>query len=193
MVKLVDVGSGELGRYADVPIAFQVESVLETEVRGDGMGGITMTERPLEKPYTKDYDVHPDSGPVTWPRRFDVGRWGFFLAVDGSDAIGAAAVAFDTPGVDMLCCRRDLAVLWDIRVRPRRRQQGVGTLLFEHVSSWARERGCLQLRVETQNINVPACRFYVRRGCRLGCIDLDGYFGAPEVAGEVKLIWCLDL
>jgi len=193
MVKLVDMGPGELGRYADVPIAFRVDSILEAEVRGKGMGGIAMTERPLEKPYAKDYDAHPDSGPVTWARKFDVGRWGFFLAVDGSDAVGAAAVAFDTPSVDMLCRRRDLAVLWDIRVRPERRGQGVGTLLFERVSSWARERGCLQLRVETQNVNVPACRFYVRRGCRLGCIDLDGYFGSPEVGGEVKLIWCLDL
>jgi len=44
--------------------------------------------------------------------------------------------------------------------------------------------------VETQNINVPACRFYVRMGCALLAINCMAY---PELPGEAQLLWCKDL
>ena len=71
----------------------------------------------------------------------------------------------------MLEGRRDLAVLWDIRVSPEARRQGVGSALFERVAAWAQLHGCRQLKIETQNTNVRACRFYERQGCQLRAID----------------------
>jgi hypothetical protein len=44
--------------------------------------------------------------------------------------------------------------------------------------------------VETQNINVPACRFYARQGCVLGAIHPDAY---PDLPDEVQLLWWLEL
>jgi GNAT superfamily N-acetyltransferase len=192
-VEIVEIGSEDLARYCEVPIAFQVNSVLEIQLVDSGLGGIVLSEFKIDTPYTKDYDAYDDSGPETWPAEFDVRNWGFFLALEDSRVVGAAAVAFDTPGVNMLCGRRDLAVLWDIRVRPERRGNGVGKMLFDYAAGWSRERGCIQLRAETQDVNVPACRFYARCGCRLGHIDRHGYFGHPEVGREAKLIWYLDL
>ena len=49
------------------------------------------------------------------------------------------------------------------------------------------------MKVETQNVNVPACRFYQRMGCRLDEIRRFGYAGVPAVAEEVMLNWYLDL
>jgi GNAT superfamily N-acetyltransferase len=141
------------------------------------------------EPYTKNYDR--DETPMDWPKRFDVTNWGFFLARAGERIAGAAAVAFDTTGVFMLEARRDLAVLWDIRVRPEFR--GAGILLFRHAAEWSRQRGCKQMKVETQNVNVPACRFYRRMGCELGEIRRFGYAAVPQVAHEVMLNWYLDL
>ena len=46
--------------------------------------------------------------------------------------------------------------------------------------------GCRDLKVETQNINVAACRFYAARGCRLREVNADAYPGLP---GEVQFIW----
>ena len=49
------------------------------------------------------------------------------------------------------------------------------------------------MKIETQNVNVPACRFYQRLGCRLGEIHRYGYAAVRAVAGEVMLNWYLDL
>jgi streptothricin acetyltransferase len=47
--------------------------------------------------------------------------------------------------------------------------------------------------VETQNTNVPACRFYARQGCVSGGINRFGYAGCPAAAPEAMLLWYLDL
>ena len=57
----------------------------------------------------------------------------------------------------------------------------------------SRKQGCKQLKIETQNTNVPACRFYASCGCRLGAIDRYGYAHDPRVAHEAMLLWYLDL
>jgi GNAT superfamily N-acetyltransferase len=144
---------------------------------------------PVEHPYIKDYDL--DESPEDWPKKFEVAKWGFFLAKADQKPVGAAAVAFDTTGVFMLEARRDLSVLWDIRVRPEAR--GAGIPLFRYAAKWSRERGCKQMKIETQNVNVPACRFYQRMGARLGEIHRFGYAAVPAVAHEVMLNWYLDL
>ena len=90
----------------------------------------------------------------------------------------------------MLEGRRDLAVLWDIRVSPDVRRQGVGSALFERVETWAQLHACRQLKVETQNSNVRACRFCERQGCRLRAIHRAAY---PEVPDEIQLLWYKDL
>lgn len=164
-----------------------VDRVLDVTAPGSGLGGLVLVERRLGVPYRKDYDAH-DGGPAEWPRRFDLTRWGLFAAHDGGTLVGAAAVAFDTPGVDMLEGRRDLAVLWDLRVAPEARGRGVGTALFGFgaAEAWAAARGGRQLKVETQNVNVAACRFYARAGCVLGAIHRFAY---PDLPDEVQLLW----
>jgi GNAT superfamily N-acetyltransferase len=193
MPKLEQVLPSRLGEYAAIPIWFEVQSeyVLE-EVRG-GLEGLRLREQPVASPYTKDYDLLPDGGPQRWPEQFDISNWGIFLALDGGRAVGGAAVAWDTPAVHMLQGRMDVAVLWDLRVAPGARRRGVGTALFRRAAAWARERGCTRLRVETQNVNVPACRFYAREGCTLATLDRHAYVAVPEVAHEVMLIWTLPL
>ena len=104
--------------------------------------------------------------------------------------LGGAVVAWNTPGVNMLEERDDLAVLWDLRVHPEHRRKGIGAQLFRHAAAWARAKGCRQLKVETQNINVPACKFYAKQGCYLGAVHYGAY---PEYPDEAQLLWYLDL
>jgi GNAT superfamily N-acetyltransferase len=173
--------------YASVPIAFEAVSTFEVKREGERF---VLSEVPVLSPYIKDYDAIPGEHPSEWARRFDVSRWGVLAARAGGRRVGGAVIAFDTPGVDMLEGRRDLAVLWDIRVALEARGFGVGAALFRAAEAWARARGCRQIKVETQNVNVPACRFYARQGCVLTSADPSAYPGLP---GETQLLWYKDL
>ncbi len=192
-IEVREVGPGDLRRYGEIPTSFMVKSILSVCVADEGFGGIVLREEEVAAPYLKDYDACEDGRPDQWAEMFDVSRWAFFMAFDEDRAAGGAAVAFDTPEVQMLDGRKDLVVLWDIRVRPEHRRRGVGSMLFQRAADWAREKGCKQLKVETQNINVGACRFYRKEGCTLGAVNLYGYHGCPEAAGETMLLWYLDL
>ena len=175
-----------LAEHAGVSIAFTVESVMDVELQDRGLLGMLLRERVLEPPYEKDYDALPGNHPLDWPRRFDVSQWGLLAARVGGERIGGAVIAFRTPGLELLEAREDLALLWDLRVARPFRGQGVGRTLFSAAEAWARARGCSRLRVETQNVNVPACRFYVRMGCELARIDRFAY---PDLPGEVQLLF----
>jgi ribosomal protein S18 acetylase RimI-like enzyme len=179
-----------LPEYGQVSIAFRVTSRLRVESIEEGLGGLRLIEESVEPSYVKDYDAENGGGPERWLRRWDMSNWGVFCAYDGSRWVGGAVVAWKTPGVHMLEERDDLAVLWDIRVHPECRGRGIGTALFQQAVAWARQKGCRQLKVETQNVNVPACRFYARQGCELGAIHRWAY---PELPDEVQLLWYLDL
>jgi GNAT superfamily N-acetyltransferase len=189
-IRIDEIAPSLLGEYARVPICFEVHSILEVEVIDGGLGGFRLHEETVE-PYIKDYDKM--ESPMDWPRQFNVSNWGFFLARDGNETVGAAAIAFNTNGVHMLEERSDLSVLWDIRVRPEVRGRGVGKMLFERVVDWSRQHGCHQMKIETQNINVAACRFYRRMGCELGNIHRFGYAAIPAVSNEVMLNWYFKL
>ena len=175
-----------LADYGAVPIAFAVHEVLDVVPDDGGLGGLRLVPRRLAEPYVKDYDAIAGEDPVRWVRRFDVARWGVLAALVEGERVGGAVIAFDTPGVDMLEGRRDLAVLWDLRVAPAVRGRGVGQALFAAAARWAADRGCSWLKVETQNVNVPACRFYARQGCTLGAIHRLAY---PTLPDEAQLLW----
>ena len=175
-----------VGELVRVPIAFEVERVFDVSARAGGLGGLMLSERRLDVPYVKDYDALRGESPAQWAERFDVSNWGLIGAHSNGARVGAATIAFNTEGINMLEGRRDLAVLWDIRVALAARGRGVGAALFRAVEAWAAARGCGQLKIETQNINVPACRFYARQGCVLGAINRFAY---PELPDEVQLLW----
>jgi GNAT superfamily N-acetyltransferase len=177
-----------LAEYALVPIAFAVDQVMDVTARADG--GFDLSARSLEVPYVKDYDAADGGGPLHWSARFDLANWALFTARVAGSRVGGAAVAFDTPGVTLLEGRRDLSVLWDIRVAPNARGKGIGSALFERVEAWTRAHGCRQLEIETQNINVRACLFYARQGCKLRAVHHAAYPGLPE---EIQFLWYKDL
>ena len=185
-IQIIEESPANLAEYATIPIAFEVREQFVVQPADSGLGGITLHLEPVATLYTKDYDAISGHDPTDWPSRFDMGNWGVFVAMLDGERVGGAVVAWDTPGVDMLAGRADLAVLWDLRVAPGMRGQGVGRALFTHAVQWAQSRGAQWLKVETQNINVPACRFYARQGCVLGAID---EFAYPTLPGEVQLMW----
>ena len=153
-----------LPEYSAIQIAFRVESILIPRPSGG------LEERRVETPWTKDYDRLED--PLAWPRRFDVSRWRFFVARGAVKLLGGAVANGCT--------------LHDIRIRPEVRGQGIGTALFHAAAEWMSLRECPYLEVETQNVNVAACRFYERQGCELMTVVRHAY---PDLPDEIQLIW----
>ena len=181
---------GDLSEQARIPIDFLVDRILEVSMVDGGLGGITLREVTVDRPWTKDYDAEAEEGPTRWPARFDVTNWGLIAAHDGDRRVGGVVIAFDSPDLHMLRGRRDVAVVWDLRVHPEARAGGTGALLWQAAEQWAAGRGCRTLRVETQNINVGACRLYRKMGCTLASVDRFAY---PDLPHETQLIWAKDL
>jgi GNAT superfamily N-acetyltransferase len=59
---------------------------------------------------------------------------------------------------------RSVARIEDIIVGRQFRRYGIGSLLLNCASDWARNRGCWAIVLETQNVNYPAIQFYLRNG-----------------------------
>lgn len=182
LMQIQPVTFSDLDRYCAIAIAFRVESVLE--VSGDSPESFRFVEQPVAEPWINDYDK--SNPPSNLPSRWSLANWAIFLATDGLRPVGGCIVAHNTPGVNMLQGRTDLAVLWDIRVAPDYRGQGLGRRLFDAATAWAQGRACYEMQIETQTINVPACRFYRNIGSTLIRITRDAYDNRP---GEHQLVW----
>jgi GNAT superfamily N-acetyltransferase len=189
-MEIIETGFSRIDEYASIPISFDVTTIFEIELIQNGLGGIRLVERTVDQ-YVKDYDQL--GSPLQWPHEFNIQNWGIFMAVEAGKLAGGAALAWNTNGVNMLEGRRDLAVLWDIRVLPALRGMGIGKMLFDHAADWSKSRGCVQMKIETQNINVAACRFYSAMGAQLGDIRRFAYSDQPLARHEVQLNWYLSL
>ena len=181
--------------YDRIPNWFEVETILEVQAQEEGLEGLSLRAVKLAQPYIKDYDYDSGDRPSLWANELDLGGWGIFVALDGEQPVGGAAIAPNPSDVFPMDAFQpgEMAVLWDLRVHPEKRGLGIGGVLFDHAAEWARRQGFRWLGIETSNINYPACRLYAGKGCELGAIHRYGYARAPAVAHEVMLLWYLKL
>ncbi len=187
---IIEQSVEDLMEYSLIPISFEVLTILDVQVIDQGLGGLILSERKNDTPYMKDYDAYQGEGPTRWAKRWDISKWGVISAFVKGSRVGGCAVAYDTPGVHKLEGRKDVAALWDLRVHPGYRRNGIGSRLFQSAVAWAKRRNCRILKVETQNINVPACLLYAKQGCVLGEINRYAYHELPD---EVELVWYKEL
>ncbi|MGQ0641509.1 MAG: GNAT family N-acetyltransferase [Gemmatimonadaceae bacterium] len=179
-----------LGEHALIPIVFSVDRVLDLASLRVGDRKPNLIDVEIPGPYRKDYDAVSGNHPTCWPQRFDVSKWGLIAAFLGEQRVGGAVIARDSTGLEALIAGPEQALLWDIRVAPEARGQGIGSALFTAAEQWAQRRGCRQLTAETQDINPVACRFYASRGCHLARLVRNAY---PDFPDEVQLIWAKSL
>lgn len=177
-------------QYDQIPMLVHVTRELRLEKPDNGLGGLLLHEVPVS-PYTKDlsqYEIASD-----YEKEFDISNWKFFMAFDGDIPVGGITLASRTENVQMLDGRNDLCVLWDIRVHDAYKRQGIGKKLFDLGVQWAVETGLSQMKIECQNNNVPACKFYQKQGAVLSAINEYAYHQDPAIRGEIQLIWYLEL
>lgn len=186
MAEIREEGPDAFASHGKISISFQIRSVLEVV---DASAGRELRASAVPA-RTKDYDACAGDRPAELAKRFDVRNWRILSAWRDEQRVGGAILAWNTPGVDMLEGRHDLAVLWDLRVAPAHRGSGVGRAIWLASERWAARQGCTELKVETQDTNVPACRFYERMGCTLDEVVPHAYSEFPE---ETRLLWAKQL
>ena len=182
----------DLEAWGTVPITYTTDSRFRVEWINNGLGGIKLIEEPVDPPIHRDFDGERGKGPERWRDMFDdISHWGIFTAfVDGQRA-GGIVIAHNTPGLGLLEGRTDLASLLNMRVASKYRRQKVGAALVQHAVAWTRENTeCERLKIQTQNTNVRACRFYASQGAKLGGIQ---YLPESPDGFEMDLFWYIQL
>ena len=81
------------------------------------------------------------------------------------------------------------ALLDDFVVDPKFRRQGLGRALIQRCIAWAYEKGFPGLTLETQDINVPACKLY--ESCGFELHGFDTYLYKVTNLPEIALFWYL--
>lgn len=103
-----------------------------------------------------------------------------FLAMDHEKCVGSIRIGKRWNGN---------AFIEDIWVDRACRGKGIGAMLMDSAVKWAEEKGLNGISLETQDWNLLACRFYLKYGFKLGCVDTKAYTGAYQ--GEKLLLFYL--
>ena len=104
-----------------------VEEVYLVDPIREGGGGLQLVKEKITKHFERDYDKDGEDNPSAWSKQYNLNNWGIFAAMENGNTIGGAAVALDGPIFPVRNLQRgDLAILWDIRVHPDFKRQGIG-------------------------------------------------------------------
>lgn len=176
----------DLSKYDTIPFYYKTNKKYELKKINNGLGGILL-ELVDTNEYYKDFGKKTNS----WMKMFDLSNWVIFGAYnEKNEIIGGSVLATKTKNCHMLEGRNDLAVLWDLRVMDKYQHQGIGQNLFNLCREYAKESGFKQLKVECQNTNPNAVKFYHKQGMVLCSIKEYAY---SDCLNEVQLLWYLDL
>ncbi len=186
LARRIDVreeSTASIEQYAQVSIAFRVNWELVLGGNQHEPTSVLFSQRTLASPYVKDYDAIPDNRPQDWLRRMDTSQWRVFSAFVNDVRVGAAILIPSTDAHDEGHANVEL---WDMRVHPRWRRRGVARALWPTIENAARALGAHAIHVETQLINVAACRFYLAQQCVLVGIKPSAN---PFLPSEIQLRW----
>ncbi len=184
MIKYSELALMDLDKYGNIPFKYITDIILKLEKIDNGFGGLLLSPQKLH--YEKDFGNRVSH----WEEMFDLTNWKIFGAYDEGTLIAGCVIATKTDNVNMLENRDDLVVLWDLRVAEQYKHQGIGQNLFNMAKKFAIENNFSQLKVECQNTNYSAVRFYHKQGMVLSAINEYAYKDCPN---EVQLIWYLNL
>lgn len=135
-----------------------------------------LVETPVYPPFYKNYRMGYESL-ETVQERVQQAAGGYVALVDGK-VDGGVFLSLER--------WRSLTRIDDFLVGRQSRRYGIGSLLLNCASDWARNQNCRAILLETQNVNYPAIQFYLRNGFEIWGIDRHFYPPGP-VAHEVAL------
>jgi ribosomal protein S18 acetylase RimI-like enzyme len=189
-IQYKEITKDELSIYDSIPMIVNIESIYKIQKNDGGIKSIDFIETKT-LPYTKDFAKYQIISELY--KEFDLTNWAFFVAFINDVPIGGACIVYNTNNVSMLDGRKDISVLWDIRVNGKYQNFGIGTELMKMCIHWSRERKLKYIKIESQNNNVKACNFYRKLGANIGSINEFAYWFDEDIKNEVQINWYLDL
>jgi ribosomal protein S18 acetylase RimI-like enzyme len=187
MIALRPLSADDIPNLPQIRPTYQSATILEVERSGTGIEiGWRLIERELPRPFDKgalyDFDektqgeiqgrlARPDD---TYQR----------VAEYSGRLVGLLDVEIQY--------WNNTALLWHLMIDLDYRGQGLGRRLWHRAVDFARQSEVRAIIVETQNTNVPACKFYARMGCQLVGID-ETYYTNDGLQTEVALFWAYRL
>jgi hypothetical protein len=121
-IRVEEVGLDRLEDYAKVQSFFYIDYIYKIKKINDGLGGIILERTKingredkniignkslywdeLSSKYIKNYDL--EENVFNWKKDFGMENWGVLIAYDDKKPVGAATIAFNTKGVNMLSGR----------------------------------------------------------------------------------------
>ncbi|MBQ4558033.1 MAG: GNAT family N-acetyltransferase [Clostridia bacterium] len=172
--------------YENISMNYTTNKKYQIKKINNGLGGIIFELVDVPEFY-KDFGVKVEH----WKEIFDLTNWKFFVAYNAkNELVAGCVVATKTANCRMLEGRDDIAVLWDIRVSNEYKRQGIGQKLFDMAIKWAKDSGFKTFKVECQNTNTSAVKFYHKQGMELCAIN---EFAYPDYPNEAQLLWYLNL
>lgn len=169
-LRVVSLDKTNLAAAAAIDASFMVSE--EGEVT-HSEAGLQLLPRSVT-PYRKSYlDAREDLEAAI----SDDTQAGYVALLDGV-VVGVVIVSRDWNGMGLVDC---------LAVDPNRRGAGIGAALIDKTKAWAKARGLPAVRLETQNNNLVACRFYERQGFALRGFDADLYRADMPGTREVAL------
>ncbi|MCL2364679.1 MAG: GNAT family N-acetyltransferase [Defluviitaleaceae bacterium] len=138
-------------------------------------GAWSYTECLLDAPYEKNYPASELNCEdfINNPHQI------IYFYYDENECVGQIEITKNWNGY---------ALIQNIAVAKNSRKKGVGAQLMNAAIEWAKASGLSGLTLETQDINVSACRFYNKIGFRIGGVDTMLYANL-DTAHEKAIFW----
>jgi GNAT superfamily N-acetyltransferase len=133
-------------------------------------------ETPVEPPLYKSYLEYEHTLEEVEAKLSSVD--GGYVALAGGQVAGVVLLKVEE--------WRSVTRIEDIIVGRQFRRYGIGSLLLNCASDWARKRGCWAIVLETQNVNYPAIQFYLRNGLEVWSI-YQHFYAPGSVEHEVAI------
>lgn len=189
MINLRPLQPDDIPNLPQIRPTYTSPTILGLDKSGDGLEiGWRLVERVLPQPFDKGtlYDFDEVAQAEIRARLARPDETYQRLAVDEETErlIGLLEVEIQV--------WNDTAMLWNLMIDLAYRGQGLGRRLWHRAVEFAQQAEVRALMIETQNTNVPACKFYARMGCQLIGIN-ELYYTNDGLNTEIALFWAYAL
>jgi len=141
-------------------LADQTRVTIRSATAADETDALALMEQLFEAPGGRAPGYTPERGRAGFRGAVEMPGADVLLAFDGNQLIGLASVYADIISIRYgpRCWLQDLVV------RNDQRRRGIGRLLLDAATDWAREHACTHLELSSGSGRTDAHRFYLREG-----------------------------
>ncbi|MFW9914028.1 MAG: GNAT family N-acetyltransferase [Candidatus Thorarchaeota archaeon] len=176
LLNIEQISSENLNDFYRIDNSFKVSSVIELSMV---QGEIQYEVKEVAESWEKKYDEIRDFDPAS--------------VIDSETAVIFLAYIEDEIAGKIVLKKHwnNFAHIEDIAVDRSFRRQGIGKQLLHRAIRWAREKNFPGISLETQDVNVGACRLYESCGFHIGGFDKSLYKAIDKSKDEVAIYWYL--